>query len=136
MDWGIIATALGGVIAAWLTYRGVRDRGKTDTRTAELDAHLSSMTATITALKAEVGEMRAELDTVRAENRTLADETALLTGRLRDRDDLLEDYRAIARWIEHGADPPTPSLSWRIQQELHDHARTIARQLGGTDKEH
>ena len=34
MDWGIIATFIGGVIAALFTWRGVRDKNKTDTRAA------------------------------------------------------------------------------------------------------
>ncbi|TFI01622.1 hypothetical protein [Micrococcus lylae] len=135
MDWGIIATVAGSIVVAVFGWRGIRDKARTDTRTAELDALLATMRATIDGLKADVASMRGELDELRKENRRLVDENALLTGRLRDKDDLLDDYRAIAGWIERGADPPTPPLSWRIQQELADHARSIARRLGG-DKEH
>ena len=134
MDWGIIATSISGIIVALFGLRGIRDKARTDTRTAELDALLATMRATIDGLKADVATMRGELNELRQENRRLADENALLAGQLRDKDDLLDDYRAIAGWIERGADPPTPPLSWRIQQELADHARSIARRLGG-DKE-
>jgi len=134
MDWGIIATAAGSIVVAIFGWRGIRDKARTDTRTAELDALLATMRATIDGLKTDVATMRGELNDLRQENRRLVDENALLAGRLRDKDDLLDDYRAIAGWIERGADPPTPPLSWRIQQELADHARSIARRLGG-DKE-
>ena len=41
MDWGIIATVIGGVIATLFTWRGIRDKNKTDTRAAELDKLLA-----------------------------------------------------------------------------------------------
>mgnify|MGYP002652246071 CR=1 FL=1 len=121
MDWGIIATVIGGVIAALFTWRGVRDKNKTDTRAAELDKLLKGMGDEISRLKADVESLKTVLAATATERDTLR-------GVIRDQAELLDDWRAIGDWITGGAQPPIPTLSWRILQERADHERALERQ--------
>ena len=128
MEWGTIATVIGGVIAALFTWRGVRDKNKTDTRAAELDKLLAGMGSQIKELKADVESLKTVLAATTTERDTLRTERDTLRGVVRDQAELLDDWRAIGDWITGGATPPTPSLSWRILQERTDHERALARQ--------
>ena len=128
MDWGIIATFIGGVIAALFTWRGVRDKNKTDTRAAELDKLLAGMSSEIGRLKADVESLKTVLAATTNERDTLRTERDTLRGVIRDQADLLDDWRAIGDWINGGAQPPIPTLSWRILQERADHERALDRQ--------
>ena len=128
MDWGIIATVIGGVIATLFTWRGVRDKNKTDTRAAELDKLLAGMSSEIGRLKADVESLKTVLAATTNERDTLRTERDTLRGVVRDQAELLDDWRAIGDWINGGAQPPIPTLSWRILQERADHERTLERQ--------
>ena len=128
MDWGIIATVIGGVIATLFTWRGVRDKNKTDTRAAELDKLLAGMSSEIGRLKADVESLKTVLAATTNERDTLRTERDTLRGVVRDQAELLDDWRAIGDWIKGGAEPPIPTLSWRILQERADHERTLDRQ--------
>lgn len=128
MDWGIIATVIGGVIAALFTWRGVRDKNKTDTRAAELDKLLEGMSSQIKELKADVESLKTVLAATATERDTLRTERDELRGVVRDQAELLDDWRAIGDWINGGAEPPIPTLSWRILQERADHERALERQ--------
>ena len=128
MDWGIIATVIGGVIATLFTWRGVRDKNKTDTRAAELDKLLKGMGDEISRLKADVESLKTVLAATTTERDTLRTERDELRGVVRDQAELLDDWRAIGDWIKGGAEPPIPTLSWRILQERADHERTLDRQ--------
>ena len=128
MDWGIIATAVGGIIATLFTWRGIRDKSKTDTRTAELDKLLKGMGDEISRLKADVESLKTVLAATATERDTLRAERDTLRGVIRDQAELLDDWRAIGDWINGGAKPPIPTLSWRILQERADHERTLERQ--------
>ena len=128
MDWGIIATFIGGVIAALFTWRGVRDKNETDTRAAELDKLLEGMSSQIKELKADVESLKTVLAATTNERDTLRTERDTLRGVVRDQAELLDDWRAIGDWINGGAKPPIPTLSWRILQEQADHERTLERQ--------
>ena len=128
MDWGIIATVIGGVIATLFTWRGVRDKNKTDTRAAELDKLLAGMSSQIKELKADVESLKTVLAATATERDTLRTERDELRGVVRDQAELLDDWRAIGDWINGGAEPPIPTLSWRILQERADHERALERQ--------
>ena len=128
MDWGIIATVIGGVIATLFTWRGVRDKNKTDTRAAELDKLLAGLGSEIDRLKADVESLKTVLAATTNERDTLRTERDTLRGVVRDQAELLDDWRAIGDWISGGAQPPIPTLSWRILQERADHERTLDRQ--------
>ena len=128
MDWGIIATVIGGVIATLFTWRGVRDKNKTDTRAAELDKLLAGMSSEIGRLKADVESLKTALAATATERDTLRTERDTLRGVVRDQAELLDDWRAIGDWINGGAQPPIPTLSWRILQEPADHERALERQ--------
>ena len=128
MDWGIIATFIGGVIAALFTWRGIRDKNKTDTRAAELDKLLAGMSSEIGRLKADVESLKTVLAATTNERDTLRTERDTLRGVVRDQAELLDDWRAIGDWINSGANPPIPTLSWRILQEQADHERALERQ--------
>ena len=128
MDWGIIATFIGGVIASIYALRGVRDKNKTDTRAAELDKLLAGMSSEIGRLKADVESLKTVLAATTNERDTLRTERDTLRGVVRDQAELLDDWRAIGDWINGGAQPPIPTLSWRILQERADHERALERQ--------
>ena len=128
MDWGVIATVIGGVIATLFTWRGVRDKNKTDTRAAELDKLLAGMSSEIGRLKADVESLKTVLAATTNERDTLRTERDTLRGVVRDQAELLDDWRAIGDWINSGANPPIPTLSWRILQEQADHERALERQ--------
>ena len=128
MDWGIIATFIGGVIAALFTWRGIRDKNKTDTRAAELDKLLKGMGDEISRLKTDVESLKTVLAATTNERDTLRTERDTLRGVVRDQAELLDDWRAIGDWINGGAQPPIPTLSWRIVQERADHERALERQ--------
>ena len=128
MDWGIIATVIGGVIASIYAWRGVRDKNKTDTRAAELDKLLKGMGDEISRLKADVESLKTVLAATTNERDTLRTERDTLRGVVRDQAELLDDWRAIGDWINGGAQPPIPTLSWRILQERADHERALERQ--------
>ena len=128
MDWGIIATFVGGIIATLFTWRGIRDKNKTDTRAAELDKLLKGMGDEISRLKADVESLKTVLAATATERDTLRTERDELRGVVRDQAELLDDWRAIGDWIKGGAEPPIPTLSWRILQERADHERALERQ--------
>ena len=128
MDWGIIATVIGGVIATLFTWRGVRDKNKTDTRAVELNLAITEMRQQIAGLKADVADLKTALAATTTERDTLRTERDELRGVVRDQAELLDDWRAIGDWINGGAQPPIPTLSWRILQERADHERALERQ--------
>lgn len=128
MDWGIIATFVGGVIAVLFSWRGIVDKNKTDTRAAELDKLLAGMGSEIGRLKADVESLKTLLAATTTERDTLRTERDELRGVVRDQAELLDDWRAIGDWIKGGAQPPIPTLSWRILQERADHERALERQ--------
>ena len=80
MDWGIIATVIGGVIAALFTWRGVRDKNKTDIRVAELDKLLAGMSSQIKELKTDVESLKTVLAATATERDTLRTERDTLRG--------------------------------------------------------
>ena len=128
MDWGIIATVIGGVIATLFTWRGVRDKNKTDSRAVELNLAITEMRQQIAGLKADVADLKTALAATTTERDTLRTERDTLRGVIRDQAELLDDWRAIGDWINGGAQPPIPTLSWRILQERADHERALERQ--------
>lgn len=128
MDWGIIATVIGGVIATLFTWRGVRDKNKTDSRAVELNLAITEMRQQIAGLKADVADLKTALAATTTERDTLRTERDTLRGVVRDQAELLDDWRAIGDWITGGAQPPIPTLSWRILQERANHERTLDRQ--------
>lgn len=128
MDVGILVTATATITAAWLALRGVLAKGKTDSRAVELDLAITEMRQQIAGLKADVADLKKDLAATATERDALRTERDALRGRVRDQDELLDDWRLIGDWIAGGAAPPTPSLSWRILQERTDHERALARQ--------
>ena len=128
MDVGILVTAVATITAAALALHGVFVKSKTDSRAAELDKLLAGMGSEIDRLKADVADLKKDLAAAATERDALRTERDTLRGRVRDQDELLDDWRLIGDWIAGGAAPPTPPLSWRILQERADHARALARQ--------
>lgn len=135
MDPGVVVMAASAVVAAYLSLRGVLTKNKSDTRVGELDLAINEMRQQIKDLKADVVGLKNDLAAVADERDALRDERDELRGRVRDQAELLDDWRAIGQWINGGALPPTPTLSWRILQELADHERAHARQRTHPPKE-
>ena len=59
-----------------------------------------------------------ELKTLRAESAEHARRLRVVEESLRDRDELIDDMVPVVMWVQNGARPPVPSLSWRILQHL------------------
>lgn len=135
MDPGVVVMACATVAAAYLALRGVLIKNKSDTRVGELGLAINEMRQQIKDLKADVTGLKQDLAAVADERDALRGERDELRGRVRDQAELLDDWRAIGQWINGGAQPPTPTLSWRILQELADHERAWARQRTHPPKE-
>lgn len=59
-----------------------------------------------------------ELKNLRAESAEHARRLVVVEESLRDRDELIDDMVPVVLWVQNGARPPVPSLSWRILQHL------------------
>lgn len=69
-------------------------------------------------LEATLTRQEDELKSLRAESAQHARRLVALEGALRDRDELIDDMVPVVVWVQNGARPPIPSLSWRILQHL------------------
>lgn len=65
-----------------------------------------------------------ELKSLRAESAEHARRLVVVEEALRDRDELIDDMVPVVLWVQNGARPPIPSLSWRILQHLRSRPRT------------
>ena len=59
-----------------------------------------------------------ELKSLRTESAEHARRLRVVEESLRDRDELIDDMVPVVLWVQDGARPPVPSLSWRILQHL------------------
>ena len=59
-----------------------------------------------------------ELKSLRTESAEHARRLRVVEESLRDRDELIDDMVPVVLWVQNGARPPVPSLSWRILQHL------------------
>ena len=77
-----------------------------------------------------------ELKSLRAESAEHARRLVIVEEALRDRDELIDDMVPVVLWVQNGARPPIPSLSWRILQHLqHMRSRPHAGPLPVTNPE-
>lgn len=134
MDWGLLVSLTIGLAGVWGTIYGVSRKARTDERGAELDAIISTLRAEVERTTTALTEARTALEATTTENRRLRDQVHDLAGQVRDRDEMLEDWRAIGEWIATGAQPPAPTLTWRIREQI-DHARALKRQRENTPQE-
>lgn len=65
-----------------------------------------------------------ELKSLRTESAEHARRLVIVEESLRDRDELIDDMVPVVLWVQNGARPPIPSLSWRILQHLRSRPRT------------
>lgn len=69
-------------------------------------------------LEATMTRQQDELKSLRADSMEHTRRLKALEGALRDRDELIDDMVPVVKWVQDGARPPVPSLSWRILQHL------------------
>jgi hypothetical protein len=69
-------------------------------------------------LESALTRQEQELKSLRAESSEHTRRLVALEGALRDRDELIDDMVPVVKWVQDGARPPVPSLSWRILQHL------------------
>ena len=69
-------------------------------------------------LESALTRQEEELKTLRAESAEHARRLVIVEESLRDRDELIDDMVPVVMWVQNGARPPVPSLSWRILQPL------------------
>ena len=69
-------------------------------------------------LEAALTRQEQELKRLRAESAEHARRLIIVEESLRDRDELIDDMVPVVVWVQNGARPPIPSLSWRILQHL------------------
>lgn len=69
-------------------------------------------------LESALTRQEEELKNLRAESAEHARRLVIVEESLRDRDELIDDMVPVVLWVQNGARPPVPSLSWRILQHL------------------
>lgn len=69
-------------------------------------------------LEATMTRQEQELKSLRTESAEHARRLRVVEESLRDRDELIDDMVPVVVWVQNGARPPVPSLSWRILQHL------------------
>lgn len=69
-------------------------------------------------LEATMTRQEQELKNLRTESAEHARRLRVVEEALRDRDELIDDMVPVVLWVQDGARPPIPSLSWRILQHL------------------
>lgn len=69
-------------------------------------------------LESALTRQEQELKSLRTESAEHARRLRAVEESLRDRDELIDDMVPVVLWVQNGARPPIPSLSWRILQHL------------------
>lgn len=114
---GIIAVS-GVALSAILGWFGTR--GTTAAKTVEVA--LQQLNERVTNQGKEIAELRGRLEQSEAERHQLSATIQVQAGELRDKDELLADYRKnVCDWMEHraiGSKPPEPTMTWRIRNDL------------------
>lgn len=135
MDWGTLVMALGTPLAGAMALWGVLRRNKTDLQAKTLEITLKGLNDRVNILERTVAKLEqansditAERDVERERRIQAESENSILLGQIRDKDEALEDYRTLGYWVFQGANPPIPSLSWRIRHEQMEHEKTLKRQ--------
>lgn len=75
-------------------------------------------------LESALTRQEQELKSLRTESAGHARRLRVVEEALRDRDELIDDMVPVVLWVQNGARPPIPSLSWRILQHLRSRPRT------------
>ena len=96
MDVGPLVAAAATIIAAALALRGVFAKSKTDSRAVELDLAITEMRQQIAGLKADVADLKKDLAATATERDALRAERDTLRGRVRDQEELLDDWRPVS----------------------------------------
>ena len=87
-------------------------------------------------LESALTRQEQELKSLRTESAEHARRLRVVEESLRDRDELIDDMVPVVLWVQDGARPPIPSLSWRILQHLqHMRSRPHAGPLPVTNPE-
>ena len=107
MAFEVIIPAVGGIIVALIVFAGKVLDNRTTSRDNAYDRLIARQDKTDTELK----ELRAQTDSDRLR-------IAQLEGSLHDKNELLDDVHEIILWIQDGAKPPAPELSWRVRRWL------------------
>jgi hypothetical protein len=102
-----IITTGGAVITAFLVWWARR-----------VDRSTSVQSEWQKTLESALTRQEDELKSLRAESAQHTRRLVALEGALRDRDELIDDMVPVVVWVQNGARPPIPSLSWRILQHL------------------
>lgn len=116
---GIIAVS-GVALSAILGWFGTR--GTTAAKTVEVA--LQQLNERVTNQGKEIAELRGRLEQSESERHQLSATIQVQAGELRDKDELLADYRKnVCDWMEHwarGSKPPAPTMTWRMRNDLID----------------
>lgn len=75
-------------------------------------------------LESALTRQEQELKSLRTESAEHARRLVIVEESLRDRDELIDDMVPVVVWVQNGARPPIPSLSWRILQHLRSRPST------------
>lgn len=107
MVFEVLIPAIGTVIVALIVFAGK----VLDNRTTSRDNDHDRLIARLDKTEAELGELRTKTDSDRLR-------ISQLEGSLHDKNELLDDVHEIILWIQDGAKPPAPELSWRVRRWL------------------
>lgn len=131
---GAALTVAGGIITAFIAAIPLWLKNKADKKQSaveQLRGLIEELRKANEELKTRVKNLEDGRDQDRKRIRELERELRITTDKLRDRDELLADYlehtNAIDLWLEGGGQPPSPTKSWRIKQQLEQ----VKKEAGG-----
>lgn len=103
----ILLGSVGIVVVAIIGYMG-----------KQIEVNANTKKSFYTDLAARQDQMQKDLDALR--NQSIEDRKRIgrLEGELMDAEETLKDAEAVIRWVQEGANPPVPGLTWRLNQWL------------------
>ena len=133
MDWGIIITALVGVIGSFLTWLGVRSKAKTDEKAASVPALIAGWEKRAEKAEERMAVLEKRLDEALKRANSLDQENRYLRDQVRDQAELIDDFVAHVAshdaWVASGSAPPPPVMTWRIRERLRQERAMHADQI-------
>lgn len=129
---GVIGASV-TLIAAWMTYLGVRRKAKAEEASTSIESQAQALETLIQGLTTRVEKLEQELILIRTRNSDLEQENLTLRLEVRHKDDLLDAYtrwiKAYEQYVKDGSpNPPgSPPYSWQMLQHLKE-ATDIARE--------
>lgn len=116
-DTTVLAAIISGIVAVVVALVGAFVKIADAASTKALKA-TENTRGDIDQLRAEIAQLRSDAEQMQAAKRAQDLRLEKVEGIARDQSELIDDMLEIILWVEHGAKPPIPALSWRIRQMM------------------